>query len=147
MLERSSEAPVARLDGVVKRRGSTPALDNLSLVLFPGQVTALLGPNGAGKSTAVGVLTGRLAPDAGETRLFGADPRVAGPRTRLGVMLQDAGMPRALTVGEQIDLFRGLLPGPAGAGRRSSRWPGCRAWSAGAARRFPAASNGDSSSL
>lgn len=50
MLERSSEAPVAGLDAAVKRRGSTPAQDNLSVALFRGQVTALLGPNGAGKA-------------------------------------------------------------------------------------------------
>lgn len=104
--------PVAELHEVRKRRGSAVALDGLSLALEAGQVVALLGPNGAGKSTAVGVLTGRLAPDAGAARLFGGDPRAAQTRTRLGVMLQEAGMPRGLTVAEQLDLFRGYYPAP-----------------------------------
>lgn len=108
----SPGAPVAELEGVRKRRGATLALDGLDLRLATGQVTALLGPNGAGKSTAVGLLTGRLAADAGAARLFGGDPRDARTRTRLGVMLQEAGMPRALTVAEQIDLFRGYYPAP-----------------------------------
>lgn len=112
MSNRSPAAPVAELDGVKKRRGAATALDGLSLAFAAGEVTALLGPNGAGKSTAVGVLTGRLTPDAGLARLFGGDPRIAVNRARLGVMLQDAGMPRGLTVAEQIDLFRGYYPRP-----------------------------------
>ena len=107
MVDGSFGPHVAELDEVVKRRGRALALDGLSLGFAPGQVIALLGPNGAGKSTAVGVLTGRLAPDAGQARLFGGDPQVAATRMRLGVMLQEAGMPRALIVAEQIDLFRG----------------------------------------
>ena len=112
MLDALSGPHVAELDKVVKRRGTALALDGLSLRFASGQVIALLGPNGAGKSTAVGVLTGRLAPDAGQARLSGGDPQVAANRTRLGVMLQEAGMPRALSVSEQIDLFRGYYPAP-----------------------------------
>jgi ABC-2 type transport system ATP-binding protein len=92
---------------VVKRRGSTLAVDDINLALRAGEVTALLGANGAGKSTTVALLTGRLTPDKGSVSLFGADPRRAANRARLGVMLQEAGMPRGLTIAEQIDLFRG----------------------------------------
>jgi ABC-2 type transport system ATP-binding protein len=111
MSPKSSE-PVALLRQAVKRRGATLALDGLDLAIRPGQCVALLGPNGAGKSTSVALLTGRLRPDTGEAWLFGADPRDVAARGRMGVMLQDAGLPRTLTVREQVDLFRGYYKAP-----------------------------------
>jgi ABC-2 type transport system ATP-binding protein len=96
----------------VKRRGATLALNGLDLDIRPGQCVALLGPNGAGKSTSVALLTGRLRPDAGTASLFGGDPRDVAARGRMGVMLQEAGLPRTLTVREQIDLFRGYYRQP-----------------------------------
>ena len=47
------------------------ALHNVSLSLYPGQVTALIGENGAGKSTLVKILTGIYQPDAGEISVGG----------------------------------------------------------------------------
>jgi len=104
--------PAAELAGVVKRRGAALALAGVSLALAPGEVTALLGPNGAGKSTAVGLLIGRLSPDQGQVRLLGQDPQSRTGRERLGVMLQQAGAPRGLTVAEITALFRGYYPEP-----------------------------------
>jgi ABC-2 type transport system ATP-binding protein len=101
-----SQTPVGLLSQVTKRRGSTRALDGLDLIIRPGQCVALLGPNGAGKSTSVALLTGRLRPDSGQVRLFGGDPRDIDTRGRMGVMLQEAGLPQTLTVSEQVDLFR-----------------------------------------
>ena len=108
----SSKPPIGVLSQVVKRRGATVALNGLDLAIRPGQCVALLGPNGAGKSTSVALLTGRLRPDAGEARLFGGDPRDVASRGRMGVMLQEAGLPRTLTVREQVDLFRGYYAAP-----------------------------------
>jgi ABC-2 type transport system ATP-binding protein len=109
-----STEPVAALAGVVKRRGATLALDAMDLVIAPGQCVALLGPNGAGKSTSVALLTGRLRPDRGDAFLFGGDPRALSGRLRMGVMLQEAGLPRTLSVREQVDLFRGYYRQPRG---------------------------------
>ena len=47
------------------------ALHDVSLSLYPGQVTALIGENGAGKSTLVKILTGIYQPDAGEISVDG----------------------------------------------------------------------------
>ena len=46
-------------------------LEDLSLDLEPGQIMGFVGPNGAGKSTTIRLLTGLLAPDAGEVRVLG----------------------------------------------------------------------------
>ena len=46
-------------------------LDDVSLVLEPGQVMGFVGPNGAGKSTTIRLMMGLLAPDAGEVRVLG----------------------------------------------------------------------------
>jgi len=60
-----------------------------------GQVTAVLGPNGAGKTTTIECAEGLQRPDSGEVRVLGVDPWRAGPdhRARVGVMLQDGGLP------------------------------------------------------
>jgi len=46
-------------------------LEDLSLDLEPGQIMGFVGPNGAGKSTTIRLMTGLLAPDAGEVRVLG----------------------------------------------------------------------------
>ncbi|OEO30911.1 D-xylose ABC transporter ATP-binding protein [Devosia insulae DS-56] len=63
--------PKLTLAGVTKSFPGVRALHEVSLELYPGQVTALIGENGAGKSTLVKVLTGIYQPDAGEIVLDG----------------------------------------------------------------------------
>jgi ABC-2 type transport system ATP-binding protein len=58
------------------------AHDDFSLRVGAGEVVGLLGHNGAGKTTTVRVLTGILAPDAGNVRVHGLDPLVDGPVVR-----------------------------------------------------------------
>jgi len=107
----STDLPVS-LKGTVKSYGAIRAVDGLDLGIPHGGVTALLGPNGAGKSTAIGLMLGRLRPDAGSARLFGLDPRDIAARQRIGVMLQTAKLPRQLKVAELIKLFGGYYPNP-----------------------------------
>lgn len=95
---------VAELQCVSKSYGSQRVLSDFSFALEPGCVTALLGPNGAGKSTVAGLMTGRLAVDAGKVSLFGLEPRDRRARARMGIMLQSSGLPDVLTVREVIDL-------------------------------------------
>lgn len=65
----TSAAPVLELDNIVKVFPGVRALSNVSLSLYPGQVTALVGENGAGKSTVVKILTGIYQPDEGTIRI------------------------------------------------------------------------------
>ena len=87
--------------------GATRAVDGASWAAGAGTVTAVLGPNGAGKTTTVECLEGLGRPDAGTVRVLGTDPWGAGPehRARVGVMLQDGGLP---TSARPVPLLRHL---------------------------------------
>ena len=86
---------------------TTTAVDGASWSAAAGTVTALLGPNGAGKTTTVECLEGLQRPDAGSVQVLGTDPWGAGPdhRARVGVMLQEGGLP---TTSRPLPLLRHL---------------------------------------
>jgi len=79
------------VSGLRKRFGSTLALDEMSFIVQPGQVTGFVGPNGAGKSTTMRVILGLDAPDEGRA-LVGDRPYASLPHPMryLGSLL-DAG--------------------------------------------------------
>jgi ABC-2 type transport system ATP-binding protein len=103
---------IAELRGITKTYGPVVALNNLSLELEAGRVTAILGPNGAGKTTAIRLLLGLTRPTTGSAALFGTDPRSPSARQRTGVMLQIAKVPETLTVREHVHLFSSYYPAP-----------------------------------
>lgn len=80
------------LNGVTKSFGEVLAVDNLSAVARPGEVTALLGPNGAGKTTTLRTLLGLVAPDRG-TATFGGRryDELPDPLRRVGAVLEASG--------------------------------------------------------
>jgi ABC-2 type transport system ATP-binding protein len=106
------DVPAAVLDRVSKRYGERLALDQLTLRIARGQVTALLGPNGAGKTTAISLLLGLLAPQSGEVHVLGGSPGALAVRRRTGVMLQSAVLPDTLQVAELLRLVRSYYPRP-----------------------------------
>lgn len=61
-----------RVNSVSKNFGGRNAVDNVSLLLKPGEVTGLLGANGAGKSTTMRIASGVLKPDSGGIEWQGA---------------------------------------------------------------------------
>jgi ABC-2 type transport system ATP-binding protein len=87
-----------RLTALTKAYGTVRALDGATWAAEHGQVTAVLGPNGAGKTTMVECCEGLRRPDSGTVEVLGTDPWSAGPghRARVGVMLQDGGLPNAV---------------------------------------------------
>ncbi len=96
---------VIRAADVSKSFGELAALSGLSLAVEAGELFGLLGPNGAGKTTTIRILTGQLAPDAGEVSVLGVDP-AAEPveaRRRVGVLPEQASPPSFLTPREYFD--------------------------------------------
>ncbi|RAK60629.1 ABC transporter ATP-binding protein [Phenylobacterium hankyongense] len=66
-------ADALSIQGLAKRYGAKPAVDDLSLTVRAGELYALLGPNGAGKTTTLRMVAGLLKPDAGSISVFGVD--------------------------------------------------------------------------
>ncbi len=59
--------------GLSRRYGSRLAVQDMSFRVQPGETVGFLGPNGAGKTTTIRMLTGYLAPNAGQIRVAGID--------------------------------------------------------------------------
>ena len=88
------------MHGIEKRFGGVHALRGVDLTLRAGEVHALLGENGAGKSTLMGILSGAVAPDAGEVVLDGRPVRFASPR--------EAHQAGIAMIPQELDLVPGL---------------------------------------
>jgi ABC-2 type transport system ATP-binding protein len=102
--------PCLQVRGLVKTYGGTRAVDGLDLTAVRGRITAVLGPNGAGKTTTVEICEGLRTADAGSVTVLGLDPArdASALRPRVGVMLQDGGLPtgaRALALLRQVARF------------------------------------------
>ena len=115
----SSDVRLVRLRKVYPSTGAgvepVVAVDEVSLRLRSGQMTALIGPNGAGKTTTLGMLAGLVAPTSGDVRVCGISG-AASPwevRRRLGVCPQRNCLFPLLTAREHLYLYgaiRGMLP-------------------------------------
>jgi general nucleoside transport system ATP-binding protein len=100
--------PAVALVGIVKRFGTSQALDGASLVVRPGAIHALLGENGAGKTTLMRIVFGMVRLDSGQLRLHGrlvtwhspAEAIAAG----IGMVHQHFTLVPAMTVAENVEL-------------------------------------------
>ena len=88
---------------VTKRFGSFLALDDISLEIPDGSLTAVLGPSGSGKSTLLRIVAGLERPDSGEIRLSGEDAtRVAPQRRNVGFVFQHYAAFKHMTVRDNV---------------------------------------------
>jgi ABC-2 type transport system ATP-binding protein len=95
------------VQGFGKRYGQTVAVNDVSFEVRKGEIFALLGPNGSGKTTTLESLEGIRRPDAGSLRIAGIDPVRQPRRLRnlIGVQLQTAALPAAMTAEEAMLFF------------------------------------------
>jgi branched-chain amino acid transport system ATP-binding protein len=79
--------PLLEVAGISVQFGGVTALSDVSFAAKPGEVVGLIGPNGAGKTTLLNVISGVIAPSAGQVRF--ADGTITGLRphriARLGI--------------------------------------------------------------
>src|SRR3954469_11734704 len=88
---------------VTKRYGDFAAVDDVSLHIPTGQLTALLGPSGGGKSTLLRIIAGLEAADAGEIAIEGADATHLPPQKRnVGFVFQHYAAFKHLTVAKNV---------------------------------------------
>src|SRR5436190_4479931 len=90
-----------------KSYGDTEALRGVSFEVARGEVFCLLGPNGAGKTTTVEILEGYRTRSGGDAFVLGIDPASGSRQLReqVGIVLQQCGVQRDLTVAELVEMF------------------------------------------
>jgi ABC-type multidrug transport system ATPase subunit len=106
-------------EDLVKRYGTSRALDGFSLTVVPGEILGLVGHNGAGKTTFVEVVTGLVRPRAGAVHVCGIDAlrNKHAARGLIGVAPQEQALYLPATVREHLRLYA-TLAGLRGAKRR-----------------------------
>src|SRR6478752_6632649 len=88
---------------VTKRFGSFLALDDVSLEIPQGSLTAILGPSGSGKSTLLRIVAGLERPDSGEVLLAGQDAtRLSPQRRNVGFVFQHYAAFKHMTVRDNV---------------------------------------------
>jgi len=91
--------PALRATGIHKSYGGRPILDDVSLVVAPGEAVAIIGENGAGKSTLMRICAGLIKPDAGTVSVSG----------RVGYCPQEPGLFELLSADEHLAMFAPAL--------------------------------------
>jgi ABC-2 type transport system ATP-binding protein len=107
----STDAPVIRIDGLVKRFADVTAVDRLSLSVNRGEIFGLVGPDGAGKTATMRMLAGVMRPDAGAIIIDSVDV-VADPedvKPHVSYMPQRFALYEDLTVDENIRFYADLF--------------------------------------
>ncbi|MBF0373100.1 MAG: urea ABC transporter ATP-binding protein UrtD [Alphaproteobacteria bacterium] len=70
--DRPAQGSILYLDGVTVSFDGFKALNELSLIVAPGEMRTVIGPNGAGKTTMMDVITGKTRPDKGDVLFDGS---------------------------------------------------------------------------
>ena len=98
------------VNALSRRYGSRLAVNDVSFSVAQGEIVGFLGPNGAGKTTTLRMLTGYLAPTAGDVQIDGIDAvrDSIAARARLGYMPEGVPLYREMRVQEYLR-FRGAL--------------------------------------
>jgi ABC-2 type transport system ATP-binding protein len=110
--------PAIELDRLTKRYRTARGIEDVSMVVQPGEVFGFLGPNGAGKTTTIRTLLDLLHPTSGAARIFGLDSRRdrEAIHARLGNLPGDFAYEPRVT-GRELLRFLADLRGVAGLGR------------------------------
>ncbi|HEY0788617.1 MAG TPA: ABC transporter ATP-binding protein, partial [Thermoanaerobaculia bacterium] len=117
-------APAVVLHDLERRFGDFIAVNRISLEVARGEIFGFLGPNGAGKSTTIRMLTGIIAPTAGEGTVAGFDINTEAEKIKanIGYMSQKFSLYEDLTVEENLDFYGGIYGLDATKREERKRW-------------------------
>jgi sulfate/thiosulfate transport system ATP-binding protein len=92
-----------QISNVTKSFGDFVALDDVSVTIPTGQLTALLGPSGGGKSTLLRIIAGLESADSGTVGIEGIDATKLPPRKRnVGFVFQHYAVFKHMTVAKNV---------------------------------------------
>jgi ABC-2 type transport system ATP-binding protein len=101
----TQNAPAIQTAGLGKRYGSVWALQDCSVSVPRGHVSALVGPNGAGKTTLLKILAGLSSPSTGEASVLGRVPGQTGEFLKsIGYLAQDVPLYKRLSADDHLGL-------------------------------------------
>jgi ABC-2 type transport system ATP-binding protein len=106
-----SDGPAIRLTHVSKKYGQFPAVRDLSLEIYAGQIFGFVGPNGAGKTTTIRMITGLAYPSEGSIEIKGYSYRKDGLKIKqvLGYIPDRPYLYEKLTGREYLEFMRGIF--------------------------------------
>ena len=98
-------APAIETRALTKKYGSARGIDDVDLVVEPGEVFGFLGPNGAGKTTTIRVLLDELRPTSGTATVLGLDCHadVRAVHERIGYLPGDLALYERLSGRDHLD--------------------------------------------
>jgi ABC-2 type transport system ATP-binding protein len=101
----AQNAPAVQTAGLGKRYGPVWALQDCSVSVPRGRVSALVGPNGAGKTTLLKILAGLSAPSTGEALVLGRAPGQSGEfLDSIGYLAQEVPLYKRLSADDHLRL-------------------------------------------
>ena len=108
------DALALRVTSLRKVYGNVAVVDDVSFEVERGSVFCIIGPNGAGKTTAIECLEGLRQPDGGSVLVAGLEPLADRARLvhKIGVQLQEVGIPPRMKAREALRLFAALYRTP-----------------------------------
>ncbi len=99
---------VLRVESVTAGYGGAPIIENVTIDVYPGKITAIVGPNGAGKSTLLKAISGVIKTSSGRVLVAGKDCTNFAPekmvRHKLAYVPQVANTFPDLTVRENLEM-------------------------------------------
>ena len=100
---------------VQKTFGTFTALQDVSFTIQKGEIFSFLGPSGSGKTTMIKILTAQLEQTAGEANVLGvpaSNMKKSENKARFGILTDNSGLYKRLTVEENLLLFSNMYDLP-----------------------------------
>lgn len=101
---------ILQANSITKSFGNVTALQDVSMYMRSGEITAIVGDNGAGKSTLIKCIAGVHAPDEGEIQIEGRPSRFSSPmearRSGIETVYQNLALVDDLTIWQNLFLNR-----------------------------------------
>src|SRR4051812_11698143 len=97
-------SPIVEVENLAHSYGSHLALDDVSLLVAPGEIFGFLCPNGSGKTTLFRILSTLIPPQRGVVRIGWLDIAAErdAVRQRIGVVFQSPSLDKKLTAAENL---------------------------------------------